>query len=91
MKLQIAVSRASLIFPKIFPDAVNIYGRLYIASTACTRTHLAKTKQKIIISKIRENSPLKTSYVAPRVLVKCLTLDCKIMGSNLTGGGMLCP
>ena len=68
MKLQIAVSRASLIFQKRFPDAVNTRGRLYIASTACTRSHIATTKQKIIISKIRKKCPLKSSYVAPRVL-----------------------
>ena len=66
MKLQIAVSRASLIFQKRFPNAINTYGRLYIASTACTRSHIATTKRKIIISKIQKNCPLKSSYVAPR-------------------------
>ena len=50
MKLQIAVSQASL-----------------IASAACTRSHKATTKRKIIISKIRKSCPLKSSYVAPCV------------------------
>ena len=40
-------------------------GFKYIASTACTRSHIATTKQKIIISNIRKNCPLKSSYVAP--------------------------
>ena len=44
MKLQIAVSRASLIFQKRFPDAVSTYGRLNIASTLCTRANIATTK-----------------------------------------------
>ena len=67
LKLQIAVSWASLIFQKRFPDAVNTEGRSYIASTACSRSHKATTKPKIIISKIREKKcPLKQSYVAPR-------------------------
>ena len=66
VKLQVAVSRASLIFQKRFPDAVNTYEREYIASTVCNRSHIATTKQKIIISKIRKNYPLKSSYVAPR-------------------------
>ena len=47
--MQFAVLRASLIFLKRFPDAVNIYERPYIASTACTRSHVATSKQKIII------------------------------------------
>ena len=64
------VSRASLIFQKRFPDAVNTWWRQYIASTACTRSHIAITKQKIIISKIRKNCPLKSSYVAPRAILK---------------------
>ena len=45
VKLQIAVSRASLIFQKRFPDAVNTSGRPYVASTAGTRSHIATTKQ----------------------------------------------
>ena len=55
VKLQITVSRASLIFQKRFTDAVNTLGMPYIASTACTRSHIATTKQKMIISKIRKN------------------------------------
>ena len=66
VKLQIAVSRASLIFQKRFPDAVNTLGRLYIASIGSTRSHIATTKQKIIIPKIWKHCPLKSSYVAPR-------------------------
>ena len=57
-----------------FPDAVNTQGRLYIASTACSRSHIATTKQKIIISKIRKNCPLKSSYVAPGDLVQYFRL-----------------
>ena len=67
VKLQIAVSRVSFIFQKRFPDAVNTSGRPYIASIGCTRSQIATTKQKIIISKIRKNCPLKSSYVAARV------------------------
>ena len=32
--------------------AINTLGMPYIASTACTRSHIATTKQKQIISKI---------------------------------------
>ena len=53
--LQIAVSRASLIFQKRFPDAVNTKGRPYVASTACNMPHIATTKQKIIISQNTKN------------------------------------
>ena len=31
------------------------YHGLYIASTSCTRSNIARTKQNIIISKIRKN------------------------------------
>ena len=52
-------------FRKDFPDAVSEYERGNIVVAACTRLHLAKTKQKMIISKIRKNCPLKSSYIAP--------------------------
>ena len=55
VKLLIAVSRASLIFQKAFPDAVNTEGRTYMASTSCTILHIGTTKQNIIISKIQKN------------------------------------
>ena len=51
MKLQTAISQASLIFQKRFPDAVNNKGRPYIVYTACIRSHIATTEQKIIIDK----------------------------------------
>ena len=47
MKLQITVSRASLIFQKRFPDFVSSY-RTIIASAPCTRSNIANTKQKKI-------------------------------------------
>ena len=47
MKLQVAVSRASLIFQKRFPDAVDTLGMPYTTSTACTRSHEATTEQKL--------------------------------------------
>ena len=75
LKLQIAVSRASLIFQKRFPEAVNTEGTPYVASTACTRSHIATAKQKIIISKIRKKYPLKSSYVAPRAVVGFIFLQ----------------
>ena len=42
-----------------------------MVSTLCTRSHIATTKQKIKISKIRKNCPLKSFYVAPRENVCC--------------------
>ena len=75
MKLQTAVSQASLIFQKRFPDAVNIYGRPYVASTACTKSHIETTKQKIINSIIRKNCPLKSSYVGERTGLVVRALD----------------
>ena len=53
VKLQFAVSRASVIFQKRFPDAVSTKERGNIVTTSCTRSHIASTKQKIIISKLR--------------------------------------
>ena len=47
------------------------YTYIYIAPTACTRSHIATTMQKIIITKIRKHCPLKLSYVAPRVVAIC--------------------
>ena len=38
--------------------------------------HIATTKQKIIISNIRTNCPLKSSYVAPRV--KVINIHCVV-------------
>ena len=66
VKLQDAVSRASLIFQKRFLDAGSSKGRWNIVSTSCTRSHVATSKQKKMIPKIRKNCPLKPSYVAPR-------------------------
>ena len=44
-----AVSRESLIFQKRFPDGVSRLHRPYIASKSSTRSHIATTKQKLII------------------------------------------
>ena len=44
--LQIAVSRASVIFQKIFPHAVSSQYRPCEASTSCTRSNIATTKNK---------------------------------------------
>ena len=52
MKMKIAVSWASLIFQKRFPDVVLTYGWPYIASTARTRSHIATTKQKKMTTEI---------------------------------------
>ena len=43
---------SAIIFEKRFPDAVSSLHRSYIVSTWCTRSHLATTKQTIIISNI---------------------------------------
>ena len=66
VKLQIAVSRTSLIFQKRFPDAGSTEGRWNKVSTSCTRTHVATSKQRHLIPKNRKKCPLKPSYVAPR-------------------------
>ena len=60
MKLQIAVSRASHIVQKIFPDAVNTKGRSYIAFTARTRSHIATTKKK----NKRTNGPVNAHLIS---------------------------
>ena len=39
-----------------------------IVSTSYTRSNIETTKQKIIISNIRKNLPLKSSYGAPRAI-----------------------
>ena len=44
-----AVSRASLIFQKKIQMLLTLKEGTYIASTACTWSHLATTKQNIII------------------------------------------
>ena len=41
-----------------------------IVSTSCTRSHVATSKQKKIIPKIRKICPLKPSYVAPRDILR---------------------
>ena len=84
VKLHIEVSRVSLIFQKRFPDVVNTYGRSYMASTDCTRSHIATTKQKIITSKIRKNYPLKSSYVAPRVVGTIFLVTIQAIGQSPT-------
>ena len=86
MPVQIAFSRASLIFQKRFPDAVNTKRRPYVASTGCTRSQIATTKLKIIITKIRKNCPLKSSYVAPREYIHFFSLD-----AGHDGDGNSCP
>ena len=42
MKLQFAVSQASLIFQKRCPDAVSSQHRPCVAFTSCTRSNIAK-------------------------------------------------
>ena len=59
MKLQIAVSQASLIFQKRFLDT----------DSSANRSNIPTTNQKIFISKIRKNCPLKPSYVEPLVII----------------------
>ena len=63
------------------------YTYIYIAPTACTRSHIATTMQKMIITKIRKNCPLKSSYVAPRVigLFDCCKLCFQCLYSILPG------
>ena len=78
VKLHFAVSQASLIFQKRFPDAGSIHIRPCMASTSCTRSHISATKQKIMIWKIRKNCPLKPSYVAPRENTGCYWLYRKV-------------
>ena len=46
VKLQIAVSLASLIFQKLFSDAVNSQGRGHIVSTSCTRSNVGTSSPK---------------------------------------------
>ena len=67
VKLQLVVSRASLIFQKRYPDAVSRYGRLHITSTSCTRSNTATAKQNKITSKIRNqrtNGPVNAHLIA---------------------------
>ena len=64
MKLQFAVSRASLIFQKRFPDAVSIYERLNIVSTSCTRSHIATTKQT-------NNNLKNTKKLSTEIILRC--------------------
>ena len=68
VKLQFAVSRASLIFQKSFPDDVISYHRPYITSTWCTSSNLATTSQRKcpfqnIEKNDHENHP--TLYIYP--------------------------
>ena len=44
-----AISRASFKFQKRFPDAVNSLHRPCMASTSCSRSHVATTKQQKVI------------------------------------------
>ena len=50
---------------KRFRDVVSSYDTPCMASTSCTRSHMAATEQNHLISKIRRQWPIKPFYVAP--------------------------
>ena len=55
VKLQIAVSQASLIFQKKFPDAVSMSShKSCIVFTSCNRSNIKTTKQNNLISKTQK-------------------------------------
>ena len=74
---EIAVSRASRIFQKRFPDAVlNSKRGLNIVSTSCTRSHTATTKQNNLIKRYAENLTKIDQYKKKsRTHHRCVTIN----------------
>ena len=88
VKLQFAVSRASLIFQKRFPDAAvcSQHLRLCTASTSCTRLNIAKANRKKLMSKIgKKNDHQKPSYVVPHVCVFLSTVKVLNFQTDMLG------